>query len=67
MEGGEKCSINGREFKIERVLSPSGQQATVVGSPPAREAIPSGSAVNFEWPVVQCRLVPGQDIAPNLA
>lgn len=67
VEGGEKCSINGRGFKIERVLSRSGQQATVVVSPPARVAIPAGAAVNFEWPVVQCKLALGQDLAPNLS
>ena len=67
IEGGEKCSINGRGFKIGRVLSRTGQQATVSVSPPAREAIPASSAVIFDWPVVQCRLVLGQDLSPNLA
>lgn len=67
IEGGEKCSINGRGFKIERVLSRNGQQATVIVSPPSREAIPAGSAVNFDWPVVQCRLAMGQDLTPSLA
>lgn len=67
VEGGEKCSINGRGFKIERVLSRFGQQATVIVSPPSREAISSGSSVNFEWPTVQCKMVLGQDLSPNLA
>jgi hypothetical protein len=67
IQGGEKCSIGGRGFKIERVLSRSGQQATVVVSPPARAAIPNGTAVNFDWPTVRCKLVMGQDLAPNLA
>ncbi|WP_066770118.1 hypothetical protein [Sphingobium sp. CCH11-B1] len=67
IQGGEKCSIGGRGFKIERVLSRAGQQAIVVVSPPARAAIPNGSAVNFDWPTVRCKLVMGQDLAPSLA
>lgn len=67
IEGGEKCSIGGRGFKIVRVIARTGQQATVVVSPPARAAIPAGSAVTFDWPVVRCKLVMGQDLAPMLA
>lgn len=67
IEGGEKFSIGGRGFKIERVLSRTGQQATVVVSPPARAAIPAGAAVIFDWPVVQCKLALGQDLAPTLS
>lgn len=66
IQGGERFSINGRAFKIERVLSRSEQTATVRTSPPSREAIGAGAVVNFEWPVVQCRRVPGQDLAPML-
>ena len=66
IQGGEKCSIGGRGFKIERVIARDQQQATVIVSPPARAAIPSGSAVNYDWPVVRCKLVPGQDLAPAL-
>lgn len=67
IEGGERFSINGRAFKIERVLSRSDQTVTVSTFPPAREALQAGADVNFEWPVVQCRLVGGQDLAPNQA
>lgn len=67
VEGGEKFSVDGRGFKIERVLSRSGQQATVSVSPPSRAPIASGSTVNFDWPTVKCKLVMGQDLAPNLA
>lgn len=67
IQGGEKFSINRRGHKIERVLSRTGQQATVIVSTPTREAIPNGTAVNFEWPVVQTKLTPGQDLAPDLA
>lgn len=67
IEGGEKCSIAGRGFKIERVIARAGQQATVIVSPPARATIPAGSAVTFDWPVVRCKLVMGQDLAPMLS
>lgn len=68
IEGGEKFSIPGmRGHKIERVTSRSGQMATCIISPPARPGIPAGSSVNFEWPVVQCKLVLGQDLSPNLS
>jgi len=63
IKGGEKFSIGVRGFAIERVLSRSGQQATVLVNPPSRKALPAGSPVNFEWPVVQCRAVAGQNLA----
>jgi len=67
IEGGEKFSIGGRGYKIERVTARSDQQATCIISPPLRAAVGHEATVNFDWPVVQCRLVPGQDFAPNLA
>lgn len=67
IEGGERLSVAGRAFTIERVLSRDGQTAVVTVSPPARAAASTGDEVNFEWPVVQCKLVPGQDLAPDLA
>lgn len=67
IQGGERMSIGERAFKIERVLSGSAQQATVRVHPPARAAIGAGAAVNFEWPVVRCRLVVGQDLAPDVS
>ncbi|MFK4794677.1 hypothetical protein [Sphingobium sp. ZW T5_29] len=67
LEGGEKFSINGRAHKIVRVTARDGQEVDCVITPPTREAVPIGAAVNFEWPVVQCRAAIGQDLAANLA
>lgn len=67
IQGGEKLSIGTRGFKIQRVLARSGQEATVSVSPPAREEIAGGASVIFDWPVVRCKLVRDQDLAPNLA
>lgn len=64
--GGEKFAINGRGFLIERVISRPGlQSATVVVSPPAREAIGANTAANFDWPTVQSKVVIGQNLTPN--
>lgn len=67
LNGGEKFSIGRRAHKVERVTARAGQQATVIISPPLRQAVAGGSAVNFEWPVVQAKLIPGQDLTPDLA
>lgn len=66
IQGGEKYEVNGRAYKIERVTARSGQQATCIVSPPAREAISNGAAVIFDWPKVRCRSLPGQDLSPAL-
>ena len=63
---GMRFSAGARAYKIERVLSRSGMAATVVFSPPTREPIATGSPLNFDWPVVQCRAVAGQDLAPEM-
>lgn len=65
--GGEQFSLANRAHKIERVTARSGMQATCIISPPLRAAATSGDAVNFEWPVVQCRLATGQDLTPERA
>lgn len=65
IEGGEKFSVAGRAYKIERVTARSGAQATCTITPPLRAAIASGAFVDFNWSTVQCKLVPGQDLAPT--
>lgn len=66
--GGERFSIGGRSHKIERVLSrPTEMSAVCVINPPTRSAIAAGASVNFEWPVVQAKAVPGQDLDPDVS
>ncbi len=67
VQGGESFSIGNRAYLIERVVSRNGQQATCIISPPLRVDIPSGSSVNFEWPVVQAKLAMGQDLGVDLS
>lgn len=57
---------SGRCYKIERVISRNGQQATVIVTPPTRTTISAGSPLNLDWPTVQCRAVIGQDLAPDM-
>lgn len=65
--GGEKFSVGNRAYLVERVISRSDQSALCVISPPLRAAIPAGQALNFDWPVVQCRAATGQNLAPDIA
>lgn len=67
LEGGEKFGIGRRGHIVERVVSRAGQVAECIIFPPTREAIPSGTPINFEWPVVQCRAVMGQNLAPDVS
>lgn len=67
VEPGMKFSVGIRGFKIDRVVSRSGMSAVVRVSPPAREPIAAGAAANFDWPVVACRGVVGQDLAASIA
>jgi hypothetical protein len=67
VQGGEKFSVDGRAYKIERVTARSGQEATCVISPPLRAAIASGTAVEFGWPYVQAKAAVGQDLIPDMA
>jgi len=67
IQGGEKFSVGRRAYLIERVTAREGQQATCVISPPLRQAIAAGAALNFEWPLVQCRAVSGQSLAPDVS
>jgi len=62
----DALGIGGRAYKIERVQSRTGQQATVTISPPLRAAVTAGTAINFDWPVVQCVARIGQDLTPEV-
>lgn len=66
IRGGEKFSIANRGYIIERVTARDGQKATCVISPPRRIVSPLGTPVNFDWPVVQCRLQLGQNLIPDM-
>ncbi len=67
LQAGMKGNVGGRPFKIERILSRSGQQAEFSFLPPIRDAITAGEPVNFDWPLALCKLVLGQDLAPVLS
>lgn len=58
IEGGEKFSIGAQACRIIRKTGPD----TYLVDPPLREAVTAGAAVEFNWPVLKCRLVPGQDL-----
>lgn len=63
---GMRFGAGARSYKIERVISRDGMAATVLISPPTRAPITAGAALNFDWPVVQCRAVIGQDLSPEM-
>jgi hypothetical protein len=67
IQPGMKFSVDGRGFKVERVLSRSRMTATCKVAPPAREAIPAGTSADFEWPVVRCRAAIGQDLSAAIS
>lgn len=60
-QAGQKFSIGTRAYKIVRVTARDGQSATCKILPPLREAVTTGAAIDFNWPVVECRLAVGQD------
>lgn len=55
--GGEMFSIGEFAYKIVRKTAPGTFQIT----PPLREAVSIGADVEFNWPVIRCRSLPGQD------
>lgn len=57
IRGGEKVGIGDRVHRIGRETSPG----TFSVEPPLRAAVSAGTVANFDWPVVKCRSVPGQD------
>lgn len=56
-----------RAHKIRRILSVDGDEYEVEFSPPLRHAVADGTSLNFDWPVVQCRAVLGQDLIPAIS
>jgi hypothetical protein len=62
---GLRFGIGSRSYKIEQV-SAVGYDVECTISPPLREAVAGGAAVNFDWPVVACRAAIGQDLAPEM-
>ncbi len=63
IKAGSKFSIGSRGYKVERVTARDGMEATCRITPPLREPVSADDAVNFDWPVVECRAVPAQDFA----
>lgn len=62
LKGGEKFSVGFRAYRIGRRLT--GNTWSI--EPPLREPIAAGASLNFDWPVVRCRSVPGEDFSPDL-
>ncbi|PRA54070.1 hypothetical protein CQ062_13460 [Ochrobactrum sp. MYb68] len=56
LEPGQRFSIGERLYEIRKVVSQSNSSATVNIWPPLREAIHSGSDVEFDRPVLRVRL-----------
>ena len=52
-----------RVYRINRVVSVSGNVYTVKFWPPVRETISSGTALNFDDPCLRCRLSGDEDMA----
>lgn len=58
IEGGEKFSVGDYAYRIIRRTGTDTYQI----EPPLREQVYTNQPVEFNWPVVKCRLVPGQDM-----
>lgn len=67
VQPGMKFSIGRRAYKVERVTARDGLTAVCKIIPPLREAVTAGAAVNFDWPVVECRAALGQDLAADIS
>lgn len=67
VQPGMDLSIGIRAYTVQEVVSRSGLTATVKVTPPAREAIASGAAVNFDWPVVVARAAAGQNLSAAIS
>lgn len=57
IRAGNKFSIFDRLYVLKELLSSSGSNRTYSISPPLREAVPSGTRLNFENPICRMRLV----------
>jgi len=71
LRGGERFAIDHpavgrRVYKVARVLARDGLEATCVITPPLREAIGDGTALDFDWPSMVATLVPNSEISPEL-
>lgn len=62
LKGGEKFSHGERAYRVGRRVA--GDIWAI--EPPLRVPIPAGAALNFDWPVVRCRAVPGEDWSPEV-
>ena len=60
IRGGERVSFGDRGYRIRRKVGDDVYQI----EPPLRAPIAAGTAANFDWPVVRCRAVPGEDWTP---
>lgn len=68
LKNGMRFGVGGnRSHKIERITARDGQQATCIISAPLREAVEDGAPLNFDWPLVQCRAVIGQNLSPTFS
>lgn len=57
IKGGEKFSIGERAHRIIRETA----SGTFQIEPPLRGEVEIAAPVNFDWPVVKCRMMPGED------
>lgn len=69
--GGQMFSIahgasGQRMYQIGRVLSRSGQSATVTIRPPLRQAITSAAPANFDWPCFEAIKVPESEMTADI-
>lgn len=58
IQGGEKLSVGEYAYRIVRRTAANTYQV----DPPLRQAVTAGAAVEFNWPLVKCRVMPGQDM-----
>lgn len=65
--GGEVFGVGGRAYPVKRITAKVGSLFTCLLGLPLRASIATNDAADFNWPVVQCRAVPGQDLVPDLA
>lgn len=70
LKGGEMFEIahpnvGKRVYRVGRVLSRSGQSATVNISPPLRQAVAGGN-VNFDWQAFEANIVSATESEPDL-
>lgn len=67
LTGGETFGAGDRSYEIERVTGQVGRVFTCKIGCPLRAALAINTPVDFNWPLVQCRAVLGQDLNPSIA